>query len=58
MAIWFGVLAVSSFLALWLLPESPQWLVSYKKKKKRDSVEAAVRWLNRHPQVRSKCWDI
>lgn len=49
MTIWFGVLAVLSCVALWLLPESPHWLASYKHKK-RESVLAAVRWLNRNPQ--------
>lgn len=57
MAVWFGVLAASSFVVLWLLPESPHWLASYKQNKV-DSLEKAVRWFNRHPQVMSKCCDI
>jgi MFS family permease len=55
-AVWFAVLAALSFVALWFLPESPHWLASYRKKD-RGSIEAAVRWLNRHPQVRSKCYN-
>ncbi|XP_023707918.1 sugar transporter ERD6-like 7 isoform X2 [Cryptotermes secundus] len=56
MAIWFGVLAAMSFLALWFLPESPHWLATYREEEG-GSIEAAVRWLNRHPQVSSKCYD-
>lgn len=56
MAVWFMVLAAFSFLILWLLPESPHWLASYRGKKGH-SLEAAVRWLNRHPQVKNKCWE-
>ncbi|XP_069683871.1 facilitated trehalose transporter Tret1-like [Periplaneta americana] len=49
MAIWFGVMAVATFVALWLLPESPHWLATYKQKR-REHMEDAVRWLNRNPQ--------
>jgi SP family facilitated glucose transporter-like MFS transporter 8 len=56
MTIWFGTLAALSCLATWILPESPHWLASYKQKK-RESVLAAVRWLNRNPQVMSKYWN-
>lgn len=48
MAIWFGIIATCTFLALWVLPESPHWLATYKNKSK-DRVEKSVRWLNRHP---------
>jgi SP family facilitated glucose transporter-like MFS transporter 8 len=49
MSVWFGTLAFLSCVAIWLLPESPTWLVSFKRKK-RETVMAAVKWLNRNPQ--------
>lgn len=52
MSVWFGTLAFLSCVAIWLLPESPTWLVSFKRKK-RETVMAAVKWLNRNPQVMS-----
>lgn len=55
MAVWFGALAALSFLALWFLPESPHWLATYREKEG-GSIEASVRWLNRHPQVRRMCY--
>jgi hypothetical protein len=52
MSVWFGILAALSFIAVCLLPESPHWLASFKHKK-RETVMAAVMWLNRNPQVMS-----
>jgi hypothetical protein len=56
MAVWFAALAALSCLAVWLLPESPHWLASYKHMKK-ETVMEAVKWLNRNPQVMSKHWN-
>jgi len=52
MSVWFGTLSALSCVAIWLLPESPHWLASFKHKK-RETVMVAVKWLNRNPQVMS-----
>jgi len=52
MSVWFGILAALSCVAIWLLPESPHWLASFKHEN-RETVMAAVMWLNRNPQVMS-----
>ncbi|KAJ9593663.1 hypothetical protein L9F63_014788, partial [Diploptera punctata] len=49
MAVWFASLISCTFLALWLIPESPHWLATYKHKR-RDHIETSVKWLNRRPQ--------
>lgn len=55
MAAIFSGITIISFLATLCIPESPYWLLAFRKNRKNDAeVESALRWIYRSKKVNLK----